>query len=103
MNRTKCSEEMWRAAQITSHTANTSSYGSSGHSQGLGLSLAAHGPPVGHSGDRAPGAKVLGFSLPSRQPSPRGRGSLPQAKTLSSPLVTPAPGLLRPPHHPLFS
>lgn len=44
MKRTKCSDEMCRAAQITSHTANTSSYSSSGDSKGLKLSLAAHGP-----------------------------------------------------------
>lgn len=37
MNKTKCSDEMCLATQITSHTANTSSYGSSGDRKELAL------------------------------------------------------------------
>lgn len=90
MNRTKCSDEMCRAAQITSHTANTSSYSSSGDSKGLRLRLAAHRPLDGATcGDRAPGAKVLGVS-PLHTTKPKAAGSMPQAKPLPFSLVSPA-------------
>lgn len=96
MNRTKCSEEICLAAQITSHTANTSSYSSSGDSKGLcSVPSPSHTLPVGTRLNQAvrPSAKGPALDQPGDM---RPQASV--ARDSSWPLATALAGVLQTPH-----